>query len=134
MTSAKLANIALKQVSEVLDKLTDEQLTELAEGRASFEFRSIEVVIKAKPAKPVPPSADWTLALEEIRGLETATEVIDYLERKKFKQAELKQIAKAIGPTVSQTGTKNDDIRRNIAEGTAGFRERAAAMGSWQRR
>jgi hypothetical protein len=47
----------------------------------------------------------------------------------------LKQIARGLGPTVSTTGRTKAQLRRDIVEGTAGFRERSAAMsgGAWTR-
>ena len=45
----------------------------------------------------------------------------------------LREIARALGPTVSAAGRNSDDLIRNIVEGTAGFRIRSAAMsgGAW---
>jgi hypothetical protein len=45
----------------------------------------------------------------------------------------LKQIARALGPTVLATGRNKAEVRRDIVAGTAGFRSRSAAMsgGAW---
>jgi len=44
----------------------------------------------------------------------------------------LKQVARRLGPTVA-TGRSKAELKRNIIEGTAGFRERSMAMsrGAW---
>jgi hypothetical protein len=48
----------------------------------------------------------------------------------------LREVARRLGPTVSASATSKAGLKRNIVEGTAGFRERSAAMsggGAWRR-
>lgn len=135
MTSAQLAKLALDHVTKVLDKLSDEQLQALATGRGWFEFRTEEIVVKSPKTRQAAaaPSFDVEAVAEEIKALGSSTAITAYLDAKKFKQAELKAIATALGPTVSTKGTV-PQLKTNIAEGVAGFRERAAAIGGWGRR
>lgn len=88
------------------------------------------------PAAGVPAAAvEVTDAVGEISRLGTSVEVADYLRLhdRRFTTPVLKEIARALGPTVSAAGRSKSDLRRNIVEGTAGFRERTTAMsgGAW---
>lgn len=140
MTAAMLATATLQQVSKLLAKLTDEQLTELAEGRAVIEFRSKDEFVTSVPVRATRPRAaavakpSIDAMVVAIKEFTRTDEVLAYLESfgTNLKVADLKAIAVALGPTVSPRGTK-DELKRNIAEGTTGFRERAAVMGGWQR-
>lgn len=138
MTAATLATATLQHVSKLLAKLTDAQLTELAEGRAVIEFRSKDEFITSVPvprtrsraAAVAKPSIDaMVVAINEFTKTD---EVVGYLDSFKLSKADLQAIAVALGPTVSSKGTIAE-LKRNIAEGTTGFRERAAVMGGWQR-
>ncbi len=135
MTSAQLAKLALDHVTKVLDKLSDEQLQALATGRGWFEFRSEEVVVKSPKTRAalVEPTFDVNAAADEIRGLDGSAAITAYLDRRNFKTADLKAIAIALGPTVSTKGRTLAQLKTNIVEGVAGFRERAAAIGGWGR-
>lgn len=136
MTSAQLAKLALEHISKVLEKLTDDQLQDLAAGLAYFEFRSVDIVVKSPRTTKVnaAPAFDVNAVTAEIKALETSEAITNYLNthKPKFLKDDLVAIAEAIGPTVSPRGTK-DVLVRNIAEGVAGFRERAEAVGSWGR-
>jgi hypothetical protein len=134
VTAVQLTKLVLQQVSTLFDKLTEDQLADLAEGRAYLEFRSEETVVKAaKPRKTATaPVFDVEGIAAEIRELSSSTEVKSYLDSKKFKKLELVAIAVALGPTVSAKGSV-PQLVQNIVEGTVGFRERAAAIGGWGR-
>lgn len=134
MTSAQLAKLALEHVSKVLDKLTDDQLQDLASGRGYFEFRTEEVIVKSPKTRKLAtqPSFDVESVAKEIQEMGSSAEITAFLNERKFKQADLKAIASALTPTVSNKGTVAE-LKRNIAEGVAGFRERAAAIGGWPR-
>jgi hypothetical protein len=134
VTSAQLAKLALEHVSKVLEKLTDDQLEDLASGRGYFEFRTDEVVIKSPKTRKMPavPSFDVESVAKEIQAIGSSAGIATYLDEHKFKLAELKLIASALGRTVSAKGTVAQ-LKHNIAEGVAGFRERAAAIGGWPR-
>jgi hypothetical protein len=140
---AALAALAVQEVAKVLAKLTEEQLTDLVEGRAQVEFRSGEVVIgsgRARAPRKAAPKREVTFDVDEvvktISDMTSPEEVIEYLEGrdKELTSPDLKEIARALGPTVSATGTKAE-LRRKIAQGTAGFRQRSAAVtdGIWGR-
>ena len=71
--------------------------------------------------------------MAEINRLTSPAAVADYLARERFTVPVLREIARALGPTVSSAGRSKDELSRNIVEGTAGFRIRSAAMsgGAW---
>jgi hypothetical protein len=68
-----------------------------------------------------------------INELPTPSAVEAYLQDPRFTVAVLKQVARALGPTVLCTGRNKTEVRRDIVAGTAGFRSRSAAMsgGAW---
>ena len=69
----------------------------------------------------------------EINQLDRPGAVAEYLHRERFTVPMLREIARALGPTVPTTGRSKDEVIRDIVEGTAGFRIRSAAMsgGAW---
>jgi hypothetical protein len=137
---AALAALALQEVAKVVAKLTPEQLADLAEGRAHVEYRSGDTVVTSGRARSAggpakASSVDIPQVVKLIGSMTSRDEVLAYLQsRTEFKVADLREIARALGPTVSATGRKRDDLIRNIAEGTAGFRQGSAAVlgGSWR--
>jgi hypothetical protein len=134
--SADLSTVVFKQVLAVLGKLTDAQLAELGDGRAQLVFQSGSTVVAARAAKaPAKPKLDVAGAVAAIRALDGASEVEAYLAAhdKALTVPALREIAKQLGPTVAGGGKNKAEIKRNIVQGTAGFRERSAAMsgGAW---
>lgn len=139
-TPAELAVLALRQVSTLLGKLTAEQLAELGDGRGQLVFRSggAEVAATGRAARPraavAGPGVDVDATVAAVTALGSREEVEDYLtsQGRALTVLLLKQVAQRLGPTVA-TASKKADLIRNIAEGTAGFRERSAAMsgGAW---
>ena len=85
------------------------------------------------PAPEAAAGTDVSAAVAEINRLTSPAEVADYLERERFTVPVLREIARALGPTVSGAGRNQDDLSRDIVEGTAGLRIRSAAMsgGAW---
>jgi hypothetical protein len=122
----------LAHVTAVLDELSSAQLEDLAAGRGRLVFRAES---GARSRRPGVESAatDVSAAVAEINRLTSPAAVAGYLERERFTVPVLRQIARALGPTVSSVGRNRDDLSRNIVEGTAGFRIRSAAMsgGAW---
>lgn len=137
--TADLSTLVFKQVVAVLGKLTDEQLADLGAGRAQLVFSSGGTVVAARgtrtAAAAAKPKLDVDGAVTAIRGLSGAVEVEAYLDAhdKQLTAPALKEIAKRLGPTVAGNGKNKAEIKRNIVQGTAGFRERSAAMsgGAW---
>jgi hypothetical protein len=72
-------------------------------------------------------------AVRAILDLRTPREVADHLDRHRYPVPALKQIVRALGPTVSTAARNRAELERNIIEGTAGYRTRSAAMsgGAW---
>ena len=127
--------IALQKAVALLESLSREQLEDIASGNGSLVYRP-------GPARPMrrdvvhrPVDVDIAGAVAEINGLATPAEVAEYLQRRsaEFTVPVLKEIARALGPTVNSTGRTKAQLRRDIVEGTAGFRVRSAAMsgGAW---
>lgn len=135
---AAVAAVALRQVAAVLGTLDDRQLDDLVAGRGRLVFESGgegTVPRAARPPARLRPPAPVGSDVAAINRLTSSTEVADYLRQhdKRLTAQVLRQIARALGPTVPITGRTKADLRRDIIEGTAGFRERTAAMsgGAW---
>jgi hypothetical protein len=120
-----------------LATLSPEDLSAVAAGRARLEVRYVALQTRRRaPAAPVPErdhGVDVTAAVGRINTLRTPTAVEDYLKDPRFTVSVLKQIARALGPTVLATGRTKAQMRRDIVAGTVGFRSRSAAMsgGAW---
>lgn len=153
-TAPSTVAAAMQHAIDLLRDLNPEQLEALAMGQARLEFRSDAEPMTSAAADPAPTptsppaprrraprmartpvSGDVRAAVQAIRGLTTPTEVADYLREHdhRFTAPVLKEIARELGPTVSCAARSKADLRRNIVEGTAGFRQRSAAMsgGAW---
>jgi hypothetical protein len=136
---AQLAALALRQVAELLGRLDPEQLAALAAGRGRLVFQP-EAPAEASPraSRPAPLASAECGELDEtvraIKALVSRSEVADYLRTHdgRLTVPVLKQVARRLGPTVA-TGRSKAELKRNIIEGTAGFRERSMAMsrGAW---
>jgi hypothetical protein len=140
--SPKLAALALQEVAKLLEKLTEEQLVDLVDGRAVVEFRTPEVTIQSRAPKrsaaPRAPKRDVDLdeIAREIRTMTEEDAVEEYLKRrdKELTADLLRGLATQIGPHISTKGTKAA-LRKNIAAGTAGLLNRPASVfsGAWER-
>jgi hypothetical protein len=149
-TPDALADVALRRV---LATLSTDDLVAVATGRARLELRHVGPAqpdpaqlrldgeptparSRRSPATPVPARAhgiDVATAVVRINELPTPSAVEDYLQDPRFTAPMLKQIARALGPTVLVTGRTKAEVRRDIVAGTVGFRSRSAAMsgGAW---
>jgi hypothetical protein len=123
----------LAHVTAVLDELSSAQLEDLAAGRGRLVFRAESGARSRRPGVESTAATEVSAAVAEINRLTSPAAVADYLERERFTVPVLRQIARALGPTVSGVGRNRDDLSRNIVEGTAGFLIRSAAMsgGAW---
>jgi len=152
-SNAALADLALRRV---LATLSTHDLRALATGRARLELRHVDsaqpdpaqlklypepagpsaVRPRRNPATPVPDrdhGLNVATAVARINELPTPSAVEAYLHDPCFTAPVLKQIARALGPTVLATGRTKAEVRRDIVAGTVGFRSRSAAMsgGAW---
>jgi hypothetical protein len=131
---SELIEVALRRS---LATLSPEDLAAVAAGRARLEVRHLAPrPARRAPKTPVPArdhGVDVTAAVERINALPTPADVEDYLKDRRFTVSVLKQIARALGPTVPATGRNKAEVRRDIVAGTVGFRSRSAAMsgGAW---
>jgi hypothetical protein len=84
-----------------------------------------------------PSAVDVAAAVADINRFTTPGEVATYLRENdaRFTVPVLKAIARGLGPTVNASGRTKEQLRRDIVEGTTGFRVRSAAMsdGAWAR-
>ncbi|GAA1180053.1 hypothetical protein [Pseudonocardia alaniniphila] len=129
---------ALQQATEMVRTLSPQQLDDLAAGRGELVFRRAPHAASTRSGTPTRrprPEVDVSADVAEINRLGTPGEVDDYLHQHdaRFTVPVLRQIARALGPTVLTTGRTKAEIRRDIVAGTAGFRTRSAAMsgGAW---
>jgi hypothetical protein len=135
--------IALQKAVALLESLSREQLEDIASGEGKLvyepsparQMRRREVVHRPSKVDIAAAGVDIAAAAADINRLATPGEVADYLQSRsvEFTVPVLKEIARALGPTVNSTGRTKAQLRRDIIEGTAGFRVRSAAMsgGAW---
>jgi hypothetical protein len=127
--------IALQKAVALLESLSREQLEDIASGDGKLVYRQGQSRAMRREVVHRPSSVDIAAAVTEINRLATPGEVADYLQSRsvEFTVPVLKEIARALGPTVNSTGRTKAQLRRDIVEGTAGFRVRSAAMsgGAW---
>ena len=130
----EFTEVALRRA---LDTLSPDDLAAVAAGRARLEVRHMAPrPPRRAPATPVPArdhGVDVNATVDRINALPTPAAVEDYLKDRRFTLPVLKQIARALGPTVLATGRSKAEVRRDIVAGTVGFRSRSAAMsgGAW---
>ncbi len=128
--------IALQKAVALLESLSREQLEDIASGNGKLVYRPgpARPMRREVVYRPSNANVDIAGAVADINLFTTPGEVADYLQsRSEFTVPVLKEIAKALGPTVNSTGRTKAQLRRDIVEGTAGFRVRSAAMsgGAW---
>jgi hypothetical protein len=128
--------IALQKAVALLESLSREQLEDIASGEGRLVYQPSPARAMRRREVVHRPSSDVDIdgAVADINRFATPGEVSDYLQsRGEFTVPVLKEIARALGPTVNSTGRTKTQLRRDIVEGTAGFRVRSAAMsgGAW---
>jgi hypothetical protein len=140
LPSSPLA-VALQKAAALLESLSREQLEDIASGRGTLVYRPgpARQIRRDVVDRPVdrPAGVDVAEAVADINRLTTPAQVASYLQEHaaRFTVPVLKEIARGLGPTVNSTGRTKAQLRRDIVEGTAGFRVRSAAMsgGAWSR-
>jgi hypothetical protein len=128
--------IALQKAVALLETLSREELEDIASGEGKLVYQpGPERSMRRREVVHRPLNVDIAGAVADINRFATPAEVTDYLQRRsvEFTVPVLKEIARALGPTVNSTGRTKSQLRRDIVEGTAGFRVRSAAMsgGAW---
>ncbi|HEX6756356.1 MAG TPA: hypothetical protein VF109_10485 [Mycobacteriales bacterium] len=159
--SCELTARALARAAELVGRLGPEQLVELAAGRADLVYRPALTAAAAVPAArsgdaphpavrttgvpaavdgpaPARRAFDVDAAVCAINALSSREEVDRWLAARdrELTVPVLREVARRLGPTVSAAATSKAGLKRNIVEGTAGFRERSRAMsggGAWRR-
>jgi hypothetical protein len=140
-TAGHVAAAALRVAAAAVAGMSPEQLAELAAGRARLVLQPVAPDPAPEPdtapivraGRPGPDPEVVGSAVRAIRGLSTPGEVAAHLDRHRYPVPALRQIARALGPTVSTAARNRAGLERNIVEGTAGYRARSAAMsgGAW---
>jgi hypothetical protein len=127
--------IALQKAAVLLESLSREQLEDIASGEGMLVYRPGPSRQVRREVVHRSAGGDIAAVVAEINKMTTPAEVNEYLRSNdaRFTVPVLKQIARALGPTVTTTGRTKAQLRRDIVEGTAGFRVRSAAMsgGAW---
>jgi hypothetical protein len=128
--------IALQKAVALLESLSREQLEDIASGEGKLVYRpGARSARRERQAASRPTTVDVAAAAADINRMTTPGEVTTYLQDRnaEFTVPVLKEIARALGPTVNSTGRTKTQLCRDIVEGTAGFRVRSAAMsgGAW---
>ncbi|SHL49310.1 hypothetical protein SAMN05443637_1325 [Pseudonocardia thermophila] len=139
---------ALARAAELIDSLSPQELEDLAAGRGRLVYQAGETGARPERHTPDPRAhraarrsarralnIDIGAVVERINACTSAAEVAAYLDGldSRFTVPVLREIARALGPTVNATGRTKAQLHRDIVEGTIGFRERTAAMsgGAW---
>ncbi len=147
---------ALARAAAMIEALEPHEIEDLAAGRGRLVYRTTDglaeqLVEHLERREPLPSprthratrreharralGIDISGVVERINACTTSVEVATYLAGldARFTVPVLREIARAIGPTVNATGRTKGQLQRDIVEGTAGFRERTAAMsgGAW---
>jgi hypothetical protein len=148
---AQLQQSLLVHLSAALDTLTVDELRDLAEGRGRLVFspetpaappavpgqqRAVPHRPSSRPtARPTAVVVDVTADVAAIHGCATPEEVRVYLAERRFTVPVLRQLARALGPTVPASGRSRAELVHAIVEGTVGFRARSHALsgGAWVR-
>jgi hypothetical protein len=148
---AELQQSLLVHLSAALDTLTVDELRDLAEGRGRLVFspetpaappavpgqqRAVPHRPSSRPtARPTAVVVDVTADVAAIHGCATPEEVRVYLAERRFTVPVLRQLARALGPTVPASGRSRAELVHAIVEGTVGFRARSHALsgGAWVR-
>ncbi|MHA6780919.1 hypothetical protein ACVGOW_07965 [Pseudonocardia saturnea] len=125
------ASFAAEAVERALGELSPEQLRALAEGRGRLVFAPYTA--PARTRRPAAPAVDVSDDVAAIRAMTTRTEVADHLADRRFTVPVLRELARALGPTVPTAGRNRAELVHGIVEGTVGFRARSAALsgGAW---
>jgi hypothetical protein len=78
---------------------------------------------------------DVTADVAAIHRCATPEEVRAHLAERRFTVPVLRQLARALGPTVPASGRSRAELVHAIVEGTVGFRARSHALsgGAWVR-
>ncbi|MDN5858168.1 MAG: hypothetical protein L0H84_06045 [Pseudonocardia sp.] len=139
---APALELARARAIALIESLGPQEIEDLAAGRAQLVYRSgdgrtgprAHHTTRREPDRAAL-GIDIAGVVNQISACTTAAEVAEYLAGldARFTVPVLREIARAIGPTVAATGRTKAQLRRDIVEGTAGFRERTAAMsgGAW---
>ena len=148
---AELQQSLLVHLSAALDTLTVDELRDLAEGRGRLVFspetpaappavpgqqRAVPHRPSSRPtARPTAVVVDVTADVAAIHSCATPEEVRVYLAERRFTVPVLRQLARALGPTVPASGRSRAELVHAIVEGTVGFRARSHALsgGAWVR-
>jgi hypothetical protein len=150
---AELQQSLLVHLAAALDTLSVDELRDLAEGRGRLVFSPESPAPSAPAAAPVAgravphrpstrptarPTAvvvDVTADVAAIHRCATPEEVRAHLAERRFTVPVLRQLARALGPTVPASGRSRAELVHAIVEGTVGFRARSHALsgGAWVR-
>lgn len=125
------ASLTAEAVERALGELSPEQLRALEEGRGRLVFAPYAA--PGRTRRPAAPAVDVSDDVAAIRAMTTRTDVSDHLAGRRFTVPVLRELARALGPTVSTAGRNRAELVHGIVEGTVGFRARSAALsgGAW---
>lgn len=117
-------------LERALSDLSPEQVRALAEGRGRLVFAPCAAPGRSR--RPVP-AVDLSGDVDAIRAMTTRAAVAGHLADRRFTVPVLRELARALGPTVSTAGRNRAELVHGIVEGTVGFRARSAALsgGAW---
>jgi len=128
-----MSPILVDAVARTLRELSPEQLRALAEGRGRLVFAPCAAPTRRRPASGASSAVDIAADVKAIRAMHTRSDVAEHLAQRRFTLPVLRELARALGPTVPTTGRNRSELVHDIVEGTVGFRARSAALsgGAW---
>lgn len=151
---SELQQSLLVHLAAALDTLSVDELRALAEGRGRLVFSPETPAPVTAPATATGPQravahratrrpasrakavvVDVTADVTAIHACATPEEVRAHLAERRFTVPVLRQLARALGPTVPASGRSRAELVHAIVEGTVGFRARSHALsgGAWKR-
>ncbi|GAB3868153.1 hypothetical protein ACFPIJ_23910 [Dactylosporangium cerinum] len=129
---AKLSMTVLQRISEFLATLPEDQLLDIAEGRATLTYHPFGAASPAAPVKRAPakraaakPAKDMSVAVDELNRMQTRDEGERYL--KPLLVGELRAVAAQLG-IGGVSKTPKPDLITMLVERTIGSRLNSLAV------
>ncbi len=129
---AKLSMTVLQRISEFLATLPEDQLLDIAEGRATLTYHPFGAAAPAAPVKKAPvkraaakPAKDMSAVVDELNGMQSRDEGERYL--KPMLVGDLRAIAAHLGMG-GVSKTSKTDLITMLVERTIGSRLNSLAV------
>ncbi|WP_327006852.1 Rho termination factor N-terminal domain-containing protein [Dactylosporangium sp. NBC_01737] len=129
---AKLSMTVLQRISEFLATLPEDQIVDIAEGRATLTYHPFGAAAPAAPATRAPakraaakPTKDMSVVVDQLGGFQSRDEAERLL--KPMVVGDLRAVAAQLG-IGGVSGTRKADLITMLVERTIGARLNSAAV------